>query len=139
MKVESRVTDIARELQIKSNASAAASRLGQVASDRDGDSTRKPIKVQKISASDGEIKAKALKVPAQNTFDVHKAAEKLNNLARSLQRDVSFSVNKEAKATVIKVFKSETGELIKQFPPDEILAMIVRLRKNIGLLVDKKM
>ena len=137
MKVESRVTDIARELQIKNNASVAANRLGPVTSDRNGDSTRKPIRVQKISASDGETKA--LKVPAQNTFDVHKAAEKLNNLARSLQRDVSFSVNKEAKATVIKVFKSETGELIKQFPPDEILAMIVRLRKNIGLLVDKKM
>ena len=54
------------------------------------------------------------------------------------QRDVSFSVDHEAYATVIKVFKSETGELIKQFPPEEILAMIARMRKNIGWLVDSK-
>jgi len=51
---------------------------------------------------------------------------------------VTFSVDEDADATVIKVTKTETGELIKQFPPEEILAMIARLRKNIGWLVDKK-
>ena len=62
----------------------------------------------------------------------------VRDLVRSQQTDVTFSVNEEADTTVIKVTKTETGELIKQFPPEEILAMIVRLRKNIGWLVDKK-
>ena len=73
-----------------------------------------------------------------NPIDLQKAVEKINDLVKSQQRDVSFSVDHEAYATVIKVFKSETGELIKQFPPEEILAMIARMRKNIGWLVDSK-
>ena len=71
-------------------------------------------------------------------IDIKKAVEVLSDLVRSQQTDVTFSVNEEADTPVIKVTKTETGELIKQFPPEEILAMIVRLRKNIGWLVDKK-
>lgn len=70
--------------------------------------------------------------------DAQLAVEKLNRMMRSMQRDVSFSVDEDANATVIKIFKTETGELIKQFPPEEILAMISRIRDNIGWLVDSK-
>ena len=71
-------------------------------------------------------------------IDVHKAAEKLNSLARSQQRNVSFSVDNEAETTVIKITKTETGELIRQIPSEEILALRVKLRNNIGWLIDSK-
>lgn len=70
--------------------------------------------------------------------DAQKAVEKLNQMMRSMKRDVSFSVDEGANATVIKIFKTETGELIKQFPPEEILAMIAKIRDNIGWLIDSK-
>ena len=137
MKIESRVPDITRELQESNSTGIAASRQRSVTSDPGGDSIKKPGIHHQIKASqeDGnQVRSNT----TLNPIDIKSAVEKLNEFVRSQQRDVSFSVDKEANATVIKVFKTETGELIKQFPPDEILAMITKIRKNIGWLVDRK-
>jgi len=74
----------------------------------------------------------------QKPIDVKEAVEKLSKLARSQQKYVNFSVDEETNSTVIKIFQSETGKLIKQFPVEEILAMIAYIRKNIGWLIDMK-
>ena len=136
MKVESRVNDITRELlQMSNTTGVTVRRLRSGTSDSSGDSTGKPVTVKK-TAPKGEDLAFAMSDLA--TIDVHKAIEQLNELMRAQRRDVTFSVHEETKTTVIRVFKHETGELIKQFPPEEILAMVSRIRKNIGWLVDKK-
>ena len=135
MIIENHIKNIARELQISNNASTAVSRQQQTPTDKSGDSTRKPIAAQSTEKNGG---TRVKPLPVQYSIDVHKAVEKLNQLLRSQQRDVSFSVDEDAQATVIKIFKTETGELIKQFPPDEILAMLSRFRKMVGLFVDSK-
>ena len=71
-------------------------------------------------------------------IDMKVAVEKLNKIMKSHRTDVSFSVDEDAHATVIRFFKTETGELIKQFPPEEILAMKAKISKSIGLLYDSK-
>ena len=75
--------------------------------------------------------------PSQ-AIDVKGAVEKLNKLVQSQRTNVSFSVDEDAHATVIKIFKTETGELIKQFPPEEILAMKAKISKSVGWLYDSK-
>ena len=74
----------------------------------------------------------------QKPIDVKEAVEKLSKLARSQKKYVNFSVDEETHSSVIKIFENETGKLIKQFPVEEILAMIAHIRKNIGGLVDRK-
>ena len=134
MIIESRVTDIPRESQVSDNSRAVESRPGSDASGL-SESTGKPITSQRISTSQVVQKSS---VPVSKPIDVHEAVEKLNQFARSQQRNISFSVDKESKSTVIKVFKTETGELIKQYPPEEILAMRAKLNKIVGWLVDSK-
>ena len=134
MIIESRVTDIPRELQVSDNSRAAESRPGSDASGL-SESTGKPVTSQRISTSQVVQKSS---VPVSKPIDVHEAVEKLNQFVRSQQRNISFSVDKESKSTVIKVFKTETGELIKQIPPEEILAMRAKLNKIVGWLVDSK-
>ncbi len=135
MKIESRLTDNT-QLQIERSENSVASRRKLVASDPSGETSSAPVTSDRVKTQGIEGK-RSLKASAK-FIDIKKAVEMLSELVRSHQTDVSFSVNKEADATVIKVTKTETGELIKQFPPEEILAMIIRLRKNIGWLVDKK-
>ena len=136
IRIESRVPDIARELQVSNDTDIAASRQRSVTSDPGGDSNGVPVSHLRVnSQNDG---AQVRPDASLTSADLKRAVEELNKYIRSQQRDVAFSVDKEANATVIKIFKTETGELIKQFPPDEILAMIAKLRKNIGWLVDKK-
>ena len=135
MQIESRIPEITREVQISAEASVTEKRQRSVTSGRSGDSTRQLTEEQRILSYNG---VDSLAGSKMKPIDVHKAVEELNELIHAQQRDVSFSVNEEANATVIQIFKTETGELIKQFPPEEILAMIIRIRKNIGLLVDSK-
>ena len=135
MKIESRPTDNT-QLQIKRSENSVASRRKLVTSDPSGESSKAQVS-SNIVKTQGVEENRRLDA----SFKIHdfkKAVEVLSKLVRSQQRDVTFSVDEEADATVIKVIKTETGELIKQFPPEEILAMIARLRKNIGWLVDKK-
>jgi len=135
MKIESRVPEITRELLQGGNAGNTASRPRSVTSDPMDSSARK------ADATETETSGKKVNVKTMSLLepiDVKGAVEKLNKLVQSQRTNVSFSVDEDAHATVIKVFKTETGELIKQFPPDEILAMKARISKNVGWLYDSK-
>ena len=136
MKIESRVSDIAQEIQLKEFPGSAASRQRSVTSGSKGDSPREPI-VSKAGLS--QDKAEKTKSSEPVSIDVHKAIEKLNKFVEAQKKDVSFSVDKASESQVIKVFKTQTGELIKQFPAEQILAMRARIRNNTGLLFDSKM
>jgi flagellar protein FlaG len=98
-----------------------------------GPNSKKPRAIRFDAESSG---VKLTSTKEQKPIDVKEAVEKLSKLAKSQQKYVNFSVDEETHSTVIKVFQSETGELIKQFPADEILAMIANIRKNVGWLID---
>lgn len=136
MKIESRVSDIAQEILSKEYSGNAANRQRSVTSDSKGDSTREPIASKAGLSQD---KAQKTKSSEPVSIDVHKAIEKLNKLAEAQKKDVSFSVDEASESQVIKIFKTQTGELIKQFPSEQILAMRARIRNNTGLLFDTKM
>jgi len=135
MKIESRMQDIAQEFPYGELSSNAASRQRSVTSGSSGASTRKPT-VPKTSELKG--KADSIVPVMPDPIDVHVAVEKLNKLAEAQKKDVSFSVDKDSEATVIKVFKSQTGELIKQFPQEEVLALKAHIHKSAGWFVNSK-
>ena len=134
MQIESRVTDIALELQLSGSKGNVTSRQRSDTSDPSGDASRVAVP-QKFIKTD---EAKALKDASMDGIDLKITVEKLNKLILDQQQDVAFSVDEEANATVIKFFKTKTGELIKQYPPEEILAMKAKLRELTGWLVDTK-
>jgi flagellar protein FlaG len=110
-----------------------------VASDRQIPNTSRPNDSKKPRAIRFDAESSGVKLTStleQKPIDVKEAVEKLSKLAKSQQKYVNFSVDEETHSTVIKVFQSETGELIKQFPAEEILAMIANIRKNVGWLID---
>ena len=136
MKIESRMTDIAKEIRSKEFSASAEIRQKSVTSGSQSDSTREPnVSKAGLSKEKAEITTHSMPDP----IDVHKAIEKLNMIAEAQKKNVSFSVDKASESTVIKVFKTQTGELIKQFPSEQILAMRARIRNNTGLLFDTKM
>ena len=134
MIIESRVTDKAQEVRVQELPVASDKRQRSVTSDSVGNSTREPI-ISKVRTS-SELGQGKPSVP--DPIDVHKAVEKLNKIAEAQKKDVSFSVDEASESTVIKIFRTNTGELIKQFPSEEILAMRARIRKSTGWLYDSK-
>jgi flagellar protein FlaG len=130
MVIESRIQDIPQEVAGNELQRGTVERQGSVTSVKNGGSTRNTQE----SETKTEVSNSALE-----PIDVHRAVEKLNQIAESQMKDVSFSVDEDADTTVIKVFKRKTGELIKQFPAEMILAMKARIRKNTGWFYDSKL
>ena len=51
--------------------------------------------------------------------DLEELADKLNVASRSIGRDLRFEVNMESGQSVIQVLDRETGEVIRQIPPEK--------------------
>jgi flagellar protein FlaG len=54
--------------------------------------------------------------------DLSAVVANLNQYLRSSQRDLQFSIDKSSGRTIINVVNSETGEIVRQIPPAELLA-----------------
>jgi flagellar protein FlaG len=135
MEVDSRIQDITQEVVINELQRGTVERQGSVTSISKSGTTGKSIESEsKASIESAEVTATSV----LEMIDVQNAVEKLNKIAESQMKNVSFSVDEDANATVIKVFKKETGELIKQFPVEMILAMKARIRKEAGWFYDSK-
>ena len=52
--------------------------------------------------------------------DLARVAEQLNMSAKSIGRDLRFEVNLESGQSVIKVLDRDTGEIIRQIPPEKV-------------------
>jgi flagellar protein FlaG len=52
-----------------------------------------------------------------------RAVVDLNDYVQKVGREIHFSVDEDSGTTVIKVMNAETQELIRQIPPDELLAL----------------
>ena len=132
MRIESRLPEIAREMSEGKAAGVAASRqVPNTSKLKNQESQTSRFEVVSIGI---QSNIKAVRKPV----DATKAIEELEKFVRSQKTDVNFSIDERSQSTVIKVFQSETGKLIKQFPVEEILSMIARFQKNIGLILDKK-
>jgi flagellar protein FlaG len=64
-----------------------------------------------------------------NGKKVEEAVVKLNDYAQSVSRQLQFSVDEESGKTIVKVIDAETGETIRDIPPEEILKMQNQLRE----------
>ncbi len=60
------------------------------------------------------------------------AVEELNNYAQKVGRSLQFSVDDASGKTVIKVMDSETGEVVRQIPPEKVVALMEYLEQDQG-------
>lgn len=70
--------------------------------------------------------------------EVEKVAQQLQEFVKSLNRNVSFSVDEESGRNVISVVEVKSGELIRQIPSEEILKLASRISKAAGLIVQEE-
>jgi hypothetical protein len=62
--------------------------------------------------------------------DISAVVANLNQYLRKSQRDLQFSIDKSSGRTIINVVNSETGEIVRQIPPKEVLAAARNLRAS---------
>ncbi|MES9992967.1 MAG: flagellar protein FlaG [Candidatus Thiodiazotropha sp.] len=53
----------------------------------------------------------------------------VENLAQMVRRDLEFSIDEQTGTQVLRVVDSETGELVRQIPPEQILHIISQIEE----------
>ena len=87
--------------------------------------------VQKNAPVSGVKKSEAM-TPDQ----LEKVAQQLQDFMGDMNRSLEFLVDKDSGRDVIKVLDKGTGELLKQYPSEEVLTMISKLSDVTGNLID---
>jgi flagellar protein FlaG len=73
-------------------------------------------------------------VDPQQKAELSGVVEQINKHVQSLWRDLEFSVDQDSKRVVVKVRDAETGEVIRQIPPEEALSIAKQLSDTMGLI-----
>jgi flagellar protein FlaG len=63
---------------------------------------------------------------------VRKAVDEGNSLLQSINRNLQFTVDDASKELVVKIVDSESGELVRQIPTEEMLMFIRRMKEMEG-------
>ena len=70
--------------------------------------------------------------------EVSKAIEAIDLMMDLRSRSVTFERDESAGKDVIKVVDDETGEIIRQMPPEELLTLMRNLTKMLGNFLDER-
>ena len=93
----------------------------------------KKVRVDNVSAQNVQLERERSKELAkqavQNIEVVREAAKDLNDFAKSIQTNLSFSIDEGSGRSVITVTDSQTGDIIRQIPAKEVLAVANLIRE----------
>jgi flagellar protein FlaG len=101
--------------------------------------TRTTPRTEARAANAGTAPAPATALPAKRELSPEESkilTDELNKVMKIIGTKISFSVDKGTKRIVIKVFDSETGEIIRQIPSEEMLQASQRITELVGILFD---
>lgn len=69
---------------------------------------------------------------------LEKVAQQLQDFVGEMNRGLEFSVDKDSGRDVIKVIDKNSGDLVKQYPSEEVLTLVAKLSDMVGGFVDAK-
>lgn len=74
--------------------------------------------------------------PAVQPQEVKQAAAKLGKALQQQSSDLSVSVDETTGTMVVRITDSNTGEVVKQIPPKQLMDANISMNKIVGLLID---
>lgn len=96
---------------------------------------REEIGIKKENKAVQEQKA-AEKVISEK--DLIKSIEKANNALNLRYTSLEFSIHEKTKEIMVKVIDRDSGELIREIPPEKILDAVAHMWEIAGIIVDEK-
>jgi flagellar protein FlaG len=83
------------------------------------------------------VEVRSVGSPARSTFDEPNAPRSKGLLADGNVR-IRAHRDEASARLVLQVLDRATGELIEQYPPDQLLRLYAALRESLGPLVDER-
>jgi flagellar protein FlaG len=103
--------------------------------------TANPNAAQKEKPTELSRLAVALVAEFEGSNKIEKttqAVAKLNEILRDRERDLEFTVDDATGRTILKVIHAESGEVIRQIPPEELLNIVRTFMEGTGSLIEEQ-
>ena len=96
-------------------------------------------KSQDVQTKPGEEKEKGLHLEpgTMSEESVLKMTETFNKLMSKINVNLEFTYNKEADMFTVKMIDKETKEVLREFPPEEMIENMIKTRDWLGAFIDK--
>lgn len=94
----------------------------------------------KVAAPSVQVAASAVQAvsPAEERQKVKQAVEQVNKAVPSFSHNLQFSVDEDTNKNIVRVVDTESGELIRQIPAQEIIEIAKALDKLQGMIIRQK-
>lgn len=99
----------------------------------------KPIVDKKQNYSDIPIKILGqIDENASSSDQIQKAVDEIEKFTQALARNLTFSIDEDTGKTIVKLMDTQTKEVIRQIPTEEVVSIARALGKIQGSLLDDK-
>jgi len=92
--------------------------------------------VRNDTAQNANVQDQAQRTP--DIGEVQKALEEVEKAVAPMAQSLQFSLDKDSGKTVVKVMDTDTNEVIRQIPSEEVLAISKAVDKLKGLLLKQQ-
>lgn len=75
---------------------------------------------------------------ALSAEEVNKMVDEIQKRMDTMGTKLNFTLHEDPNMVVVQVTDRESGEVVKQFPPEDVLALRKKLDELVGLLFDGK-
>lgn len=99
---------------------------------------QEPVVQESVEARIADSKEDAKEVQQAAQQNLEEAVSRLKDHVQNLQRDLQFSVSESTGRTIVTVVDSETGETIRQIPPEEVISLAEHMDSMQGALLSAK-
>lgn len=89
-------------------------------------------------AASADLVQTPTKASPPSSDQVQQAIKEVTAVTQAKASSLQFSIDEDTGATVVKIVDSETHDVIRQIPAEEILAIARSLDKMAGLLLKQK-
>ncbi len=85
-----------------------------------------------------EKEQRLLDEKAQDKIKLTNSLDIADKLAKAFNKAIKFQIHDETEKLVVEIVDRETGNVIKQIPPEEMLRIAESVQEFLGLVVDEK-
>ena len=90
-----------------------------------------------VTVSDFNSGEKSEKIKKATEEKINRVSELMNDYVSSVQRDIKIKVDNETGKIIVKVISKEDGKVIREIPPEEMLALAARMEEIAGAFFDQ--
>ena len=109
---------------------APAARIEQV--DDTADLERRTV------AETGNVLPQEAEKSVADGEEIREAVSQLNEFVQGIRRELQFSVDEDSGRTVIRVYNTDTDELVRQIPSEEVLQAASLIEASVGLILKEQ-